>query len=279
MSRILQVLETQRIPPQHLQARQCHSAMHIQFTVEADEKQAGRIGWLVRRTHAVEAVHWMAISDAEHERRLWHRTALAAWSGEEIDVDLDPCSGWWQSAPSALLLTDNSGLRVEGHDTEVRMRWTDNNLYLLFNSGYEHLNLRTDDAVLTQPTPNLWEHDVAELFLGRDPKASQGYGEYEVSPRGEWLDLDITADDGAIHSSVALNSGFLAAAELRESQSRWLAFLRVPVPLLAERGTRDLRLNLFRSQGPAPVELAWQPTHDVSFHVPSRFGYLHLLRD
>lgn len=279
VSRILQVLETQRTLPQHLQARQCHSAMHIQFTVEADKKQADRIGWLVRRTHAVEAAHWVAIRDAEHEHLLWHCTAFAAWSAEETDVDFDPCSEWWQSAPSVLLLTDNSGLRVAGNDTEVRMRWTNANLYLRFDSAYEHLNLGTDDALLTQPTPRLWEHDVAELFLGSGAEASQRYAEYEVSPRGEWLDLDITAEDGSIHSSAALNSGFHAAAEVHKDQNRWLAFLRIPLQPFTPAGISGLRLNLFRSQGPAPVELAWQPTHHVSFHVPSRFGYLHFLRD
>lgn len=276
-SRVLQVLETQRTLPERFEAQRCHAAMHIRFCFHADEKQAGRIGWLLRRAHAVTSAHWIVIRNPEHERHLWSSTALATFADADISVDLDPCSASWQTAPSTLLVTDNTGKRQTGHDTEVRMRWTKNNLYLLFDCAFQDLSLRPGEAMRTQPTPALWEHDVAELFLSVGANSCQRYAEYEVSPRGEWIDLDITAENGAIQRTSALRSGFTAAAELQHSNQRWLAFLRIPMPTSTAGDV--LRMNLFRSQGTQPLELAWQPTHHVSFHVPSRFGYLELLED
>lgn len=278
-SRVLQVLETQRVTPDRFEARRCHAAMHIQFLVSADPQQASRIGWLLRRAFAVESAYWLALEGPESEQRLWQKTALASRSETESPADTDPASPWWKAAPSTVLLTDNAGVRPAEHDTEVRMRWTADNLYLLFDCTYLELHLRPEAPTQDQPTARLWEHDVAELFLGNGADPMQRYTEFEVSPRGEWIDLDITARDGEVLSTAPLHSGFAVAAELRFHEHRWRAFMRVPLAAFAESGTGDLRLNLFRSQGPRPVELAWQPTHHVSFHVPSSFGYLRLLPD
>lgn len=276
-SRVLQVLETQRTLPVQFLARQCHEAMHIRFLVSADPRQANRIGYLLRRLPSVTSAYWLEVDDEAEEHLLWQRTALASFAPFESGVDLDPTSPWWQAAPSTLLMTDNEGQRVPQHDTEVRMCWTPSSLYVLFDSAYRHLSLRQGAPMLQSATAHLWENDVAELFLGEGEATPQRYMEFEVSPRGEWIDLDITAEEGTIRSSAALHSGFEAAACMHREQCRWLAFLRVPLsPGHAER-EQVLRLNLFRSQGRGPVELAWQPTQHVSFHVPSRFGYLRLL--
>lgn len=278
-SRVLQVLDTQRIKLVRFEALPCLDAMHIRFVLAANEHQANRVGLLLRRSPAITSAHWVAILNAAEEHRLWTQTALAAWSEEEREADLDPASSWWQAAPSILLQTDNAVLRLSGHDTEVRMRWTAANLYVLFDCAYDDLHLRPEDSVLAQPTPSLWEHDVAEIFLGTGDGPRQDYMEFEVSPRGEWIALEITAQDGIIYSTKALHSSFMAAATLCPQTKRWAAFLRIPLSECATHGTNDLRLNLFRSQGPTPVELAWQPTGHVSFHVPSHFGYLRLLHE
>lgn len=274
---MLQVLETQRTPPVQFRAQQCHGAMHIRFLIHTAEQHADRIGHLLRRLPSVTSAHWLDVEDEEDEQKLWYKSALASFAESEGAVDLDPTSMWWQAAPSTLLLTDNEGVRVPQHDTEVRMRWTASNLYVLFDCAYHHLHLRPNEATLQAATPHLWENDVAELFLGEDGICPCRYMEFEVSPRGEWIDLDITAEHGTISRSEPLRSGFQAAACVHRNQRRWLAFLRIPFSPPRQDSCTQLRLNLFRSQGPGPVELAWQPTHNVSFHVPARFGYLRLL--
>ena len=37
----------------------------------------------------------------------------------------------------------------------------------------------------------LWDRDVAEAFLQPDPSRERYYREFEVSPNGMWIDLDI----------------------------------------------------------------------------------------
>lgn len=251
--------------------------MHMRFLVETDEAHAYRIGALLLRLPSVTSSYFIAADDEEDEKQLWQQTALASFAAREHGTDLDPESLWWQAAPSTLLLADNCDVRVHGHDTEVRMRWTRSHLYVLFDSAYRHLSLRAAEPMLHAATPQLWENDVAELFLAQDPATPHRYMEFEVSPRGEWIDLDITAQAGTIQHSAPLQSGFVAAARMEEEQRRWLAFLRVPLAPSHVSEESALRLNLFRSQGPGPVEMAWQPTHHTSFHVPSSFGYLRLL--
>lgn len=276
-SRVLQVLETQRTLPLKFHAQQCHEAMHVQFLVRTAEQHASRIGHLLWRLPLVTSVHWIAVEDQEDEHQLWHQSALASFSPVDNAIDLDPASEWWQASPSTLLLADNAGIRLPQHDTEVRMRWTTSSLYVLFDCAYHHLHVRSGEPTLRAATPQLWENDVAELFLSADLMCPTRYMEFEVSPRGEWIDLDITADNGIIGRSEPLRSGFQRAACVHSNRRRWSAFLRVPLPSYRQDSLRRLRLNLFRSQGPGPVELAWQPTHSESFHVPSRFGYLRLL--
>lgn len=276
-SRVLQVLETQRTCPVQFHAQQCHDAMHLRFLVEAEVQHASRVGYLLQRLPSVSSAHWVAVEEEEDEHQLWNRTALASFAPSESAVDTNPDSPWWQSAPSTVLLTDNEGLRVPRHDTEVRLRWTRANLYVLFDCAYHHLSLRQGEPTLQAATAELWANDVAEVFLGYDSDPLTRYMEYEVSPRGEWIDLDITAGDGTISSSRPLRSGFQAAARIYAEHHRWLAFLRIPLSTAHDFEAHELRINLFRSQGPGPVELAWQPTYNISFHVPGRFGYLRCL--
>src|SRR5205823_10532731 len=74
--------------------------------------------------------------------------------------------------------------------TEVRTRWTAQNLYFLFVCPYAQLNPRPNPKTSTE-TYGLWNWDVAEVFIGADFKDVKRYKEFEISPQGEWTDLDI----------------------------------------------------------------------------------------
>ena len=64
---------------------------------------------------------------------------------------------------------DRFGKPVPGHRTEIRSRWTDKNLYLLFIAPYAELHVKPDPATGAD-TNKLWEWDVAEAFIGTDFK-------------------------------------------------------------------------------------------------------------
>lgn len=54
----------------------------------------------------------------------------------------------------------------------------------------------------------LWDWDVTEVFIGAvDFNAHHRYREYQVSPQGEWVDLDIDRKAMNGPSAVKWNSG------------------------------------------------------------------------
>ena len=101
-----------------------------------------------------------------------------------------PIKEFWRGIPGITMANDRNGQPVAGYATEIRSRWTPNNLYLLFICPYETLNLKPDPETLVE-TNRLWNWDVAEAFLGTDFKNIMRYREFEVSPHGEWVDLAI----------------------------------------------------------------------------------------
>jgi hypothetical protein len=95
----------------------------------------------------------------------------------------------------------------------VRSRWTFYNLYLLFTCAYdanEPLNLKPDPD-LEKETNELWNWDVVEVFLGADANNIRRYKEFEISPQGEWVDLDVghrrDVQGGVLRACTACGSG------------------------------------------------------------------------
>jgi hypothetical protein len=278
-SRVLHVLDVQQAEPSDLQLIRFSDNVHMQFVIATEESKASRIGLLLRRLESVFSVLWTPISE-NATIRCMERLALSLYSSDEAASDTNPDSDFWKIAPSIWMRTNNYGQPVPGHQTEVRLRWTDQNLYFLFLCPYQDLQVREGTPLLDRATPQLWRCDVAEVFVGRCSDFMQRYCEFETSPRGEWLDLQIeTPPQGGI-AATALRSGFSTSARIEEEKGQWFALLRIPYHCVNSgrpvAGAR-LRLNFFRSQGRTPVEIAWQPTYDASFHLPSRFGTLLLV--
>ena len=122
--------------------------------------------------------------------------------------------------------------------------------------------------------------EVAEVFIGAGQHPLTQYCEFELSPRGEWLDLKIECLSGGVIAATPLDSKFVVAANHIQQKNIWSGFLRVPCAAVfagqAEAGQR-LRINFFRSQGAKPTEITWRPGYSESFHVPSAFGELLLI--
>jgi hypothetical protein len=199
----------------------------------------------------------------------------------DVPLSLDAASPFWRDAHVVTMENDRLGKPVPRFRTEVRTRWTKNNLYLLFTCPYEELYLKPDPNT-QQETYELWKWDVAEAFIGSDLDVIQRYKEFEVSPQGEWVDLDIDLRQPHHEDGWKWNSGFEKAALIDKARHVWYAAMRIPYSTIDSRPAAVgnlLRINLFLSEG-APAqhrELAWQATMSETFHVPERFGLIRLV--
>ncbi len=154
----------------------------------------------------------------------------------------------------------------------MRVLWSKTTLYLRFECRYRELNV-FDDSDPNGRRDQLWDRDVAEAFLQPDPSQPHAYKEFEVSPNGMWIDLDISPG-----AKPDLESGMTRSVHLDEKAHTWAAELAIPMRAL----TPDFdphaiwRVNFFRVEGKQEPRgyYAWQPTHSPhpNFHVPAAFG-------
>ena len=209
-------------------------------------------------------------------------TAEVMYAQQDTPLTLDATSPFWISAHPVFIEKDSFGNPAPALRTEVRARWTDHNLYFLFTCPYRQLHLKPDPNP-HQETNQLWNWEVAEAFIGSDFADIQRYKEFEVSPQGEWVDLDINLHSPHHEDGWKWNSGFEVLAKIDERKHLWYAAMRIPFSAIDSRppnAGNTLRLNLFRSGGPPerPYGLAWQPPMSKSFHTPERFGRLKLVK-
>lgn len=198
----------------------------------------------------------------------------------DFALNPDPASREWRDAPRVTAKYDKSGEDVAGPPTEIRSRWTKDSLYLLYICPYTQLNLKPDPNAKAE-TPRLWNWDVAEAFIGADFDNIARYREFQVSPQGEWVDLDIDRSDPGRQEGMRWNSGYTVAARIDEKARTWYGIMRIPFSALdarpPEKG-RELRIGLYRIAGvePAKAYYAWRPTGKATFHIPQAFGTLRL---
>jgi hypothetical protein len=193
----------------------------------------------------------------------------------EIVLDATRPSPLWAQAQPIIFCKNWQGANPDTErQTEVRLLWSQQSLYLRFECGYREL-LVFEDSDPDGRRDHLWERDVAEVFLQPDPSLPHNYKEFEVSPNGMWIDLDIFPGGRA-----NLNSGLLRSVFLDEKRHKWAAEFAIPFKSLT--GSFDpnapWRANFFRIEGPSERRTyqAWQPTltPQPNFHVPEVFGEL-----
>jgi hypothetical protein len=206
----------------------------------------------------------------------------STWSAQDVALDTNPASQFWRATLPVYLELDPHGNQVPKYQTEVRTRWTSSNLYFLFICPFEQLNLKPGPQESSE-TNQLWNWDVAEVFLGSDFQDIKRYKEFEISPQGEWIDLDIDLHKPHHEDGWIWNSGFVVSARIDREAHVWYGAMRIPYAAIDHRSAAPnnvLRINLFRSQGPASShhEITWQPPMSDTFHVPERFGLLKLVR-
>jgi len=152
--------------------------------------------------------------------------------------------------------------------------WTPEWFFLRFHARFRVI------TVFPEAEPNgrrdqLWDRDVAEVFLQPDPSQLCRYKEFEVSPNGFWIDLDIAP--GEKHD---LKSGLRRRVALNQTDKTWVAELALPMKRLVDRfdSAAVWKVNFYRAEGAAEPRFysAWQATGTAApnFHVPEAFGEL-----
>ena len=204
---------------------------------------------------------------------------IASYTAREIILDAAHPASEWRNAQPIIFCADWQGNNPdEQRETQVRVLWSSQTLYLRFECRYRDLYLFTGSGPNGR-RDHLWDRDVAEAFLQPDPSRERYYKEFEVSPNGMWIDLDIFPGGLA-----DLKSGLKKSVVLDEKRHRWAAELAIPMKALTQNFDPKAiwRANFYRVEGMVEKEkdarayLAWQATNTPApnFHVPSAFGRL-----
>ena len=215
------------------------------------------------------------IGMSRHDDMSNERTAVAVRMTELPEADGFPTLSSWELSAPLRFNADWQGKNADPErETEVRLLWTPEALYLRFRAKYRVITVFSD-AEPDGRRDKLWDRDVAEVFLQPDPSHPRRYKEFEVSPNGYWIDLDIAP--GEKHDS---KSGLWRRVLLNEAAKTWVAEMALPMKCLVDHfdSGATWRVNFFRVEGAGEPRFysAWQPTRTPApnFHVPEAFGEL-----
>lgn len=210
-------------------------------------------------------------------------TAKVSYNSADLRVT-DWGNDVWKHCPKVEIKNYWSGDSAENARKSVfQITWTENALLIRFAGNQEELlnvNFSTD---FTKKKEKLWERDVFEIFIAPDAENVRRYFEFEVSPTGEWLDLEMQiSPTGERQPDFSYNSGMEVSARILEGEVEaimkigWNAFGKKPNAGDVWRG------NLYRCVGFGKTRgfLAWQPTEtaEPDFHVPEKFGYFKFIK-
>lgn len=211
----------------------------------------------------------------------------------DFALTVDPSASAWKDAPPVHASVDPMGKDQAANAFDFRMLWTPAYLYIHFTCPYDALTLKSDPDTKNE-TNQLWNWDVTEVFVGADYNAIHQYREYQVSPQGEWVDLDIDRRNPKGTAGVKWNSGFEVAAKIDSAKKVWYGAMKIPAssilngvpaaPAQNQDGLK-LRLNVYRLAGKGPVNgvgpsrsIVWKPLGSPSHHTPEKFGEAVLVK-
>lgn len=202
-------------------------------------------------------------------------TAYALLLKEAVNAEGFPEKSAWEKAPAIRFDADWRGLQADPQRaTEVRLLWNRETLFLRFRAQYRELNI-FPSARPDGWRDQLWERDVAEVFLQPEDGDPLVYKEFEISPNNFWIDLNIS--HGA---KEEMRSGLRRRAAFDAHEHVWTAELAVPMRSLTKAfdPAKPWRVNFYRVEGAKEPRFysAWSPTMTPApnFHVPAAFGHL-----
>jgi Carbohydrate-binding family 9 len=238
---------------------------------------AGLAAFLVSFAAALHYTIW-AMSPSPFSEANTLPTAKAMFLSDKLAPGEFPAPTAWEKAPAVRFAADWQGENSDpGRETEVRLLWTRETLFLRFVAKYRELNL-FPDARSDGWRDQLWDRDVAEVFLQPDDRDPFVYKELEVSPNGFWIDLNISHGQ-----REEMKSGLRRRVVLDSKGHTWTAELAVPMRSLTPMFDlgKKWRVNFYRVEGKAEPRFyaAWSPTMtpQPNFHVPDKFGYLEFV--
>jgi alpha-galactosidase len=222
------------------------------------------------------------IQESSGESRILAHTISARGIDREISLDARKPALEWASASPVTFCADWQGQRADpARQTEVRVLWTPTTFYLRFVCRYREVFV-FDDSDPDGRRDGLWDRDVAEAFLQPEPARPRHYKEFEVSPNGMWIDLQVGpgGEFGDRRELKNLKSGLRRSAWIDQEQRVWSAELAIPMRALTADFDADTswRANFYRVEGRHEPRFysAWRATKTAQpdFHVPGAFGRL-----
>jgi benzodiazapine receptor len=202
-------------------------------------------------------------------------TAFASRFSNQPDAEGFPDSRAWAKCSPLCFAHNWKGENADpARSTEVRLLWTPDTLFVRFLANYRNITV-FPDAREDGWRDELWNRDVAEVFLQPDSREPRRYKEFEVSPNGQWIDLDI-ASGGKEELRSKLRRRVMQDALAKT----WTAELVIPMRSLTPNfdAKQSWRVNFFRVEGEGEARFysAWSPTysHEANFHVSGAFGML-----
>ena len=209
-----------------------------------------------------------------------HEKAVVVQMTDPCDAEGFPKQSSWERALPVQFSADWQGKNPDAaRETKVWLLWTAETLFLRFRARYRAITV-FPDAEPNGRRDQLWDRDVAEAFLQPDWSNLRRYKEFEVSPNGFWIDLDIAPGE-----KQDLKSGLKRRVVLEQAKKVWIAELAIPMKCLVAKfdPAATWRVNFYRVDGSEEPRFysAWRPTGTAApnFHVPEAFGELVFARD
>ena len=176
---------------------------------------------------------------------------LSYFSDQSVEPTADADSAFWKGIKGVTIEKSVLGPAMPEFRAEVRSRWTKEYVYFLFIGPYQKLTLNPKPDTQRE-TYRMWEKDCFEVYLGADFQHTNRYREFQMSPAGEFLDLDIdsTKDKPGFNGEQNWNSGMKVKARVDEKEKIWYGEMRIPIAAVDTRPADGRQRNAHQSLPP-----------------------------
>ena len=207
------------------------------------------------------------------------------FAAEDFVPDGDVNKRIWQRAEWVAFDHDMSGLlHYPQAETRVAALWSANYVYFAFKCKYSTLNIYEGEDAAKERW-ELWNRDVAEVFINPEPARINHYYEFEVAPNDQWIDLEIDKTKTPFNDA-AWDSHFDHATRIDSHNHVWTCEMRIAVASMNAQEIRpdtEWRINFYRADGPGDDSqrrfMSWSPIPEgKTFHAPARFGIIRFVK-